>query len=132
VGVVKSVHDLENLRAGSLEVRTQEETVLAEGRPLRLSVREYRLLVALARRRDRVVSRAELFTTVWGRALREGDRSVDVYVRRLRVKLRIALPEWSYIHTHFGFGYRFSPEREAGDDGVTGLSHLVHKDALAS
>jgi DNA-binding winged helix-turn-helix (wHTH) protein len=41
-----------------------------------------------------------------------GDRSVDVFVRKLRQKLRAGSPNWSYIHTHFGVGYRFAPERE--------------------
>jgi DNA-binding winged helix-turn-helix (wHTH) protein len=46
-----------------------------------------------------------------------GDRSVDVFIRKLRQKLRTASPKWSYIHTHFGVGYRFAPEREgAGGD----------------
>ena len=35
---------------------------------------------------------------------------MDVYVRKLRHKLELALPEWRFIHTHFGFGYRFHPE----------------------
>ena len=43
--------------------------------------------------------------------MRPGDRSVDVYVRKLRVKLEQALPGWRFIHTHFGFGYRLAPER---------------------
>jgi DNA-binding winged helix-turn-helix (wHTH) protein len=42
-----------------------------------------------------------------------GDRSVDVFVRKLRQKLRAISPSWSYIHTHFGVGYRFAPEFEA-------------------
>jgi DNA-binding response OmpR family regulator len=42
--------------------------------------------------------------------MRAGDRSVDVYVRKLRVKLEHALPHWRFIHTHFGFGYRLAPE----------------------
>lgn len=42
--------------------------------------------------------------------MRPGDRSVDVYIRKLRVKLDSALPEWSFIHTHFGFGYRLAAE----------------------
>ena len=45
-----------------------------------------------------------------------GNRSVDVYVRRLRVKLERALPGWRFIHTHFGFGYRLAPERSRGSD----------------
>jgi DNA-binding winged helix-turn-helix (wHTH) protein len=44
-----------------------------------------------------------------------GDRSVDVFVRKLRQKLRTGSPGWSYIHTHFGVGYRFSPECEDAD-----------------
>jgi hypothetical protein len=48
---------------------------------------------------------------VWGYAMARGDRSVDVFVRKLRHKLEVASPEWRYIHTHFGVGYRFSPER---------------------
>ena len=54
--------------------------------------------------------REELYQTVWGAPMRVADRSVDVYVHKLRAKLANALPEWQFIHTHFGFGYRFSPE----------------------
>jgi DNA-binding winged helix-turn-helix (wHTH) protein len=39
-----------------------------------------------------------------------GDRSVDVFVRKLRKKLEALSPSWTYIHTHFGIGYRFDPE----------------------
>ena len=39
-----------------------------------------------------------------------GDRSVDVFVRKLRAKLQRHSAGWSYIHTHFGIGYRFEPE----------------------
>ena len=49
-------------------------------------------------------------TTVWGGELRPGDRSVDVYVSKLRSKLEAALPDRRFIHTHPGFGYRFQPE----------------------
>jgi DNA-binding winged helix-turn-helix (wHTH) protein len=50
-----------------------------------------------------------------------GDRSVDVFVRKLRQKLRSASPDWDYIHTHFGVGYRFAPETETGNgDGAAG------------
>jgi DNA-binding winged helix-turn-helix (wHTH) protein len=43
-----------------------------------------------------------------------GDRSVDVFIRKLRQKLERRSPGWSYIHTHFGVGYRFDPEPAAG------------------
>jgi DNA-binding response OmpR family regulator len=101
----------EVIRAGELEIRPSEFLAVAGGRALSLSIRELELLAALARRPDRIVSREELYRTVWGEPLRSTDRSVDVYVHKLRTKLAKALPEWSFIHTHFGFGYRFAPER---------------------
>ncbi len=98
------------LQVGPLEIFPAEHLARAGGRTLTLSVRELRLLTELARHTDRIMSREELFSLVWGRELRPGDRSVDVYVRKLRVKLERALPAWRFIHTHFGFGYRLSPE----------------------
>ena len=100
----------EILRAGGLEIRPGESLALANGRPLNLSVREWGVLTALAGRLDRIVSREQLYALVWGGALRPGDRSVDVYVHKVRAKLEEALPDWQFIHTHVGFGYRFSPE----------------------
>lgn len=47
----------------------------------------------------------------WGREMAPGDRSVDVYVRKLRVKLEQAALRWRFIHTHVGFGYQLAPER---------------------
>ena len=101
----------ELLRVGPLEIIPQENMAWAMGRALMLTVRELRLLTELARRVDRPVSRDELYMLVWGRALRPGDRSIDVYVRKLRVKLEAALPDWRFIHTHFASGYRLSAER---------------------
>jgi DNA-binding response OmpR family regulator len=96
---------------GELEIRPAEYLALANGRPLRLTVRELDLLTALAERRDRIVSREELYEVVWENDhYRKSDRSVDVYIARLRHKLDEALPGRAYIHTHFGFGYRLSSE----------------------
>jgi DNA-binding response OmpR family regulator len=100
----------EVIKAGDLEIRPSEYLVLARGRALTLSLKELELLAALARREGRIVSREELYRTVWEGAMRTDDRSVDVYVHKLRSKLAAALPKWSFIHTHFGFGYRFQPE----------------------
>ena len=58
-----------------------------------------------------VLQREEIYQRVWGYAMAHGDRSVDVFVRKLRQKLESRSPGWTYIHTHFGFGYRLSPER---------------------
>jgi DNA-binding response OmpR family regulator len=101
----------ELLEIGPLEILPEEHLARADGRALMLSIRELRLLTELARREDRIMAREELFSLVWGREMRIGDRSVDVYVRKLRVKLQQALPEWRFIHTHFGFGYRIAAER---------------------
>ena len=100
----------EVIKAGELEIRPSEYLALAGGRALTLSVRELELLAALGRREGRIVPREELYRTVWGATMRSADRSVDVYVHKLRAKLATALPEWRFIHTHFGFGYRFQPE----------------------
>jgi DNA-binding response OmpR family regulator len=98
------------LRAEELELRPDEFLVLVGGHPLRLTVRELALLEALMQRAGRIVSRDELFRSVWRRAYRKDDRSVDVYVSKLRLKLEAAVPQRRFIHTHFGFGYRFDPE----------------------
>jgi DNA-binding response OmpR family regulator len=78
---------------------------------LELTAREFEILHLLSGS-DRVLRREEIYERVWGYAMAHGDRSVDVFVRKLRQKLRSGSPEWSYIHTHFGVGYRFAPEPE--------------------
>lgn len=98
------------MEVGDLEIRPGEFVALARGRPLRLTVRELDLLTALAERRDRIVSREELYWAVWEEQYRKSDRSVDVYIARLRQKLDEAIPGSAYIHTHFGFGYRLSTD----------------------
>ena len=95
------------LRAGELEIRPAEFTALAGDQLLNLTARELELLTALVEREGRIVSREELYRAVWGEHYRKSDRSVDVYVARLRHKLAEALPGHHLIHTHFGFGYRF-------------------------
>jgi DNA-binding response OmpR family regulator len=115
---------VQSYSVGPLQILPGEHLARADGRALMLSTRELRLLAELARHEDRIVSRQELFERVWGHPMRPRDRSVDVYVRKLRVKLGVALPEWRFIHTHFGFGYRLAAER----DTITAAdSQLVHK-----
>ena len=114
-------HD-ELIAVGPLEIRPAEYVAAVEGRRLDLTVRELQLLVELARRSGRIVSRSELYATVWGRPYRNDERSVDVYVRKLRAKLDAAAPDLVFIHTHFGFGYRLEPETPA-------VSHVFHTPA---
>src|SRR3954449_13202336 len=78
--------------AGRLEIRPADHAALVDGRPLILTVRELDLLAELAHNSERVMTRDELYLRVWRRPYRRGDRSVDVYVGRLRAKLSRALP----------------------------------------
>ncbi|HEU4599059.1 MAG TPA: response regulator transcription factor [Solirubrobacterales bacterium] len=95
---------------GRLEIKPEDHAALVDGRPLALTMRELQLLTTLAGHPQRIMTREELFTEVWGTAPRREDRSVDVYVSRLRAKLSEALPGTQLIHTHNGIGYRFSPD----------------------
>ena len=100
----------EPFRLANLEIRPAEYQVLAEGRRAHLTVREFELFLVLAQRSDTVVRRAELYSLVWGATMPNRDRSVDVFVRKIRRKLERCAPGWTYIHTHFGIGYRLWPE----------------------
>jgi DNA-binding response OmpR family regulator len=97
-------------RMGRLEIKPEQHAALVDGQPLSLTVRELQLLVTLSEHPQRIMTREELFAEVWGGKPRSDDRSVDVYVSRLRSKLSDALPGQRLIHTHSGIGYRFSPD----------------------
>ena len=75
-----------------------------------LTRREFELIELLASAEGRVLEREEIYSRLWGYTMVRGDRSVDVFVRKLRQKLEKASPSWRYIHTHFGIGYRFAAE----------------------
>lgn len=98
------------LIAGPLQVRPHELALVA-GRALNLPRREIRLLTAFALNENRVLSRQKWAQEAWGVDAEPGDRTVDYAVLRLRRRLREALPEWEFIHTHVGLGYRFSAQR---------------------
>jgi DNA-binding response OmpR family regulator len=98
------------LVAGELEVRADQFQAFAGGRSVDLTRREFEVLQLLAQAEGKVLQREEIYQAVWGYAMAHGDRSVDVFIRKVRQKLEKASPDWSYIHTHFGVGYRFDPE----------------------
>jgi DNA-binding response OmpR family regulator len=98
---------------GQITIRPDLYQAYADGSSLELTAREFEILHLLSQS-DRVLRREEIYERVWGYAMAHGDRSVDVFVRKLRQKLRTASPTWSYIHTHFGVGYRFAPELDGG------------------
>ena len=108
-------------RIPELEIRPNEGLAVAGDVVVPLSSREVGLLTALAKRENRVVRREDLYRLVWGQQLRPGDRSIDVYVHKLRSKLELAVPQARFIHTHVGFGYRFTPEP----------SHLFHNSSTS-
>ena len=102
------------LVAAELEIRADQFQAFVRSRSVDLTRREFEVLQLLAGAEGKVLQREEIYQAVWGYAMAHGDRSVDVFVRKVRQKLEKASPDWSYIHTHFGVGYRFDPERPDG------------------
>jgi DNA-binding response OmpR family regulator len=100
--------------AGELAIRPDRFDAYAHDRAASLSRKEYELLHLLATADGRVLEREEIYQTVWGYTMARGDRSVDVFVRKLRHKLEVVSPGWHYVHTHFGVGYRFAAENPDG------------------
>ena len=100
--------------AGELEVRPDQFQAFVRGVSVDLTRREFELIQLLAAAEGQVLQREDIYQRVWGYAMAHGDRSVDVFVRKLRSKLERASPAWRYIHTHFGVGYRFAAEPNGG------------------
>ncbi|MDX6583934.1 MAG: hypothetical protein QOI10_3118 [Solirubrobacterales bacterium] len=107
--------DFGPLVAGEIEIRPDQFQAFVSGRSMGLTRREFELLETLAEASGRVIEREQIYQRVWGYAMAHGDRSVDVFVRKLRAKLQKQSPNWNYIHTHFGVGYRFDAEAVTGD-----------------
>ena len=118
-------------RIGEITVRPDLYQAYAGETSLELTAREFEILHLLTGS-DRVLRREEIYERVWGYAMAHGDRSVDVFVRKLRQKLRAASPEWSYIHTHFGVGYRFAPEPDDGLHADADAADVTPRDAVAA
>jgi len=98
------------LLAGEVEIRSDRFQAFVGSAGLDLTRREFELIELLAAAEGRVLEREEIYSRLWGYTMVRGDRSVDVFVRKLRQKLEKASPRWRYIHTHFGIGYRFAAE----------------------
>ncbi len=95
---------------GEVEIRADQFQAFVAGASVELTRREFELIQLLADAEGQVLQREEIYQRVWGYAMVHGDRSVDVFVRKLRQKLERVSPRWRYIHTHFGIGYRFAAE----------------------
>jgi DNA-binding response OmpR family regulator len=106
--------DVKPVMAGEVEIRSDRFQAFVQGQSIDLTRREFELIELLASAEGRVLEREEIYSRLWGYAMVRGDRSVDVFVRKLRQKLEKASPKWRYIHTHFGIGYRFAAEATSG------------------
>jgi DNA-binding response OmpR family regulator len=95
---------------GEVEIRADQFQAFVRGTSADLTRREFELIQLLADAEGQVLPREAIYQRVWGYAMVHGDRSVDVFVRKLRQKLERVSPDWRYIHTHFGIGYRFAAE----------------------
>jgi DNA-binding response OmpR family regulator len=98
------------VQVGEVEIRGDQFQAFVAGVSADLTRREFELIQLLAAAEGQVLPREEIYERVWGYAMAHGDRSVDVFVRKLRQKLERVSPDWRYIHTHFGIGYRFAAE----------------------
>jgi DNA-binding response OmpR family regulator len=81
-----------------------------EGRSAELTPTEFRLLYALAKETPRVVTRDELLQRIWGRRRMRRDRTVDVFVRKLREKIDVQSPRNTFVHTRYGVGYKLEAQ----------------------
>jgi DNA-binding response OmpR family regulator len=124
--------DVSPVVAGEVEIRADQFQAFCHGRSIDLTRREFELIELLANARGRVLEREEIYQRVWGYTMARGDRSVDVFVRKLRQKLEKASPDWRYIHTHFGIGYRFAPEPADGAELVAPAAEAVAREAAAA
>jgi DNA-binding response OmpR family regulator len=102
------------VRHSELEIRPDQYQAFVGDQSIGLTRREFELLQLLAEIPGQVIEREEIYQKVWGYAMAHGDRSVDVFIRKVRQKLQQHSAGWHYIHTHFGIGYRFDAEPVGG------------------
>jgi transcriptional regulator len=97
------------IRFGSVMVEPATQTVLRGGQPVRVTHTEFRLLLALIRRRGAIASRIELLREVWGAGAAVSRRAVDTHIARLRRKVEDDPANPRHILTALAWGYRFRP-----------------------
>lgn len=108
---------IEPVTVGEVEIRSDQYQAFVAGRSLRLTRREFEFIELLAGAYNEIFERELIYKRLWGPAMVRNDRSLDVFVHKLRRKLERASPRWRYIHTHWGCGFRFSAE-PVGRSGV--------------
>jgi DNA-binding response OmpR family regulator len=102
----------EPIEVEELRIDPREVQAYVAGESAGLTPTEFRLLYALALEGGRVVSRDELLQRLWGRRETHRDRTVDVFVKKLREKLDRPGAEHTFIQTRYGVGYKFEPIRK--------------------
>jgi two-component system response regulator VicR len=103
----RSTDAQESLTSGDLQIWPGSRTVSRLDEPIHLLPREFDLLLYLMQNRGIVLSRRQLLEKVWGLDYFGDDRTVDVHVRRLRIKIEPEPSEPQFIHTVYGVGYTF-------------------------
>ncbi len=96
----------DTLQVGDLVVDPANVQAFVAGQSCELTPTEFRLLYVLALEAGRVVSRDELLQRVWGRPMSHRDRTVDVFVRKLREKVDGRSEGVTFLHTRYGVGYK--------------------------
>ena len=99
----------EAIEIEELRIDPREVQAYVDGENAELTPTEFRLLYALALDRGRVTTRDELLQKIWGRRETHRDRTVDVFVRRLRDKIDRIAPRHTFIQTRYGVGYKLEP-----------------------
>ncbi len=99
----------EPIEIEELLIDPREVQAYVRGESADLTPTEFRLLYQLALDRGRVVTRDELLQKIWGRRETHRDRTVDVFVRRLREKIDRHAPRHTFVQTRYGVGYRLEP-----------------------
>jgi DNA-binding response OmpR family regulator len=123
-----------SILGGELEVSPGRYDAIVGDQSAGLTTREFEVLELLARHSGVALERERIYTGVWGDAVPAGDRSVDIFVGRIRLKLKRISPEWAYVHTHSGVGYRFAAERLRAPASEQATEHrrpVVHREAIA-
>jgi len=103
----------DHIRVGELIIDRSRRRVTLGGEPIQLTPTEYRLVSALASRPDEILSRDDLATLVWGYQDASSGRTIDVHIRRLRVKLSQGPVPAPAIVAVRGFGYKMAVEDTA-------------------
>ena len=96
------------IEKGDLKLDCESRRLFILGNEINLTAREFELLELMVKNENKVYSRENLLTMVWGQDYPGDVRTVDVHVRRLREKIEVNPSEPKYVHTKWGVGYYYN------------------------